>query len=208
VSGNPALSPERVLGAEVGVAREGGGGGATWRVFGEAVGFAKRVDDLIQLRQASAMSSRAFNVGKADLAGLELRGRLRWGRWLDLAANYTYQRAVDAGDVAHTRGRPLPRRPEHELFVRPRLRVAGERLSVTPRLSYTSGTFLDPANLLPTPPRALLGLEADLTLGGGVTLTLTGENLLDQATEDFQGYPLPGRSAFASLRWRWLGAQP
>jgi iron complex outermembrane receptor protein len=168
------------------------------------VGFSKRASDLIQLRQASATASKAFNVGEADLAGLELRGRLNVGRWLDLTANYTFQRAVDAGAAPHARGRSLPRRPDHELFVRPRLRLLPDRLTVTPRLSYTSRTFLDAANLQSTPSRLFIGLELDLALGAGLSLGITAENLLDQRTQDFQGYPLPGRSVFASLQWRWV----
>lgn len=206
IVGNPALRPERVLGVELG-ARTASVGRRSWGWSGQAVGFSKRAEDLIQYRQASLQTSRAFNVGRADIQGIELRARLRLGRRLDVIANHTWQRAVDAGDTPHTRGQRLPRTPDHELFVRPRLRLFRGGLVIAPSVAFNSAMVLDPANLHRVGPRTLLGLQIDVALPLDLTLKLTGVNLLDERTEDFQGYPLPGRGVHAALGWRWIGGK-
>ena len=85
--------------------------------------------------------------------------------------------------------------------------------------SLASLVYLDRANLRPMPPRWLHHLAAGAQLGGGFELQLSARNLTDQrvaevavrgapsgtgtaAVADFIGYPLPGRSYFASLVWR------
>ncbi len=205
IVGNRDLVPERVLAAELALQADIEAADRGWRVFGEAVGFVKRAQDLIQYRQASLQASKAFNVGAADIHGVELRTRLRLGRCFEVAANYTWQRAVDAGDVPHTRGQRLPRRPDHELFVRPRVRLLGDALVIAPRLAFNSAMVLDPANLHRVRHRRLLGVDVDVRVPWDLVVKLTADNLLDERTEDFQGYPLPGRSFHAALGWRWIG---
>lgn len=208
--GNPGLRPERGIAVDLGI---GGAPGATQL---EAVGFARRVQDLIVWRQGPQGVSRAENVDEATLAGLE--GALAWSRGgLSLGANGALVRAVDTSDDPTYRGNQLPRVPVASAELRGALSRGPIRLALD--LSWAAGSFADAANFVPQPSRALLG--GTLTAGpwDGWALELDVRNALDRivatvprdplvddgtttpaAVVDLGGYPLPGRTFLLTVR--------
>ena len=99
---------------------------------------------------------------------------------------------------------PLPGRPGSEGS----LRLSYARAAWRPfgELHVVGAHFLDRANLTPRPARALLDLGlAVAPRSGPLEATFECRNLTDRRVFDFGGYPLPGRSFFAGLRYRYDG---
>lgn len=219
---NPTLRPESAWSTELGL-RASGTLLSRLQLSLEAHGFHRRTDDLIDvLRDGPTL--RARNVGTATAAGLELEARARLGELVAAQLSYTFLEARDQTDVPERRGKLLPGRPPHSVW----LRLDGGLPFLAARafyeLDYASYVFLDPANLQPRPGRALHALG--LQLGplpksrAGLQLAIEMRNLLDtrsvevqlplsprgQLTKvplaDFFDYPLPGRALYATLSVR------
>ena len=82
-------------------------------------------------------------------------------------------------------------------------------------------TYLDQANLMTVPSRALVGAGVRVELGGGLAAAVAVENATDEriqhlpldppprpdltetptALADLAGFPLPGRTLYVSLDW-------
>jgi iron complex outermembrane receptor protein len=140
-----------------------------------------------------------------------------------MQASYTLLHSEDRSDDPARRGQPLPGRPRHDVFVRwsagPTFWAKG--VSIEPRVFYTvdyiAGTFLDPSGRFELPPRAIQGVGTEVHFADAVHLAVEVRNLLDVRTafvtlpvaaarpqrvavSDFIGFPLPGRSVWATLR--------
>lgn len=221
IVGNEGLRPER------GAAIDGGfvlgrrlRRGVDLRA--QAAGFWTRAEDLIQWVQTGPVI-QPQNIAGARLRGLETGLHVEAWRTLTLDANYTLLATTNESPEASMRGKSLPGRPLHELFARAALRrrFRPRGVAVEPHLFYTlehvAGTFLDPSERYGLPPRTLHGLGAELHLRDRLHLVVEVRNLLDTRVTtwtppiagarpltvpitDFIGYPLPGRSAWVSLR--------
>jgi len=218
--GNEGLRPERGLAADGGIVldveRE------RFAAHAHVAGFWAKSRDLIQWVSAGSVA-RPENVAGARVRGLEASTRIAAGEMVELVAHYTLLDAVDRGPDPARRGRALPGRPRHDLYVRPSFgrtfRVRG--VPVEPRLSYTvelvARTYLDPHERYVLPPRLLQGVGLELHVAERVHTGVEVRNLLDVRTAtvvlpiagdrpsavpvaDFIGYPLPGRSVWATLR--------
>lgn len=78
------------------------------------------------------------------------------------------------------------------------------RLRGEVRWLYQSSRYADTAGLAVIPAQSALDAELlAATPGDHVTLRVRATNLLDTARYDVVGFPLPGRSAFASLEVTW-----
>jgi iron complex outermembrane receptor protein len=212
VVGNPALRPERSLQGDLGLAWEHGEA----RI--EAVAFHRRVTDLIALAQTAQGVARPENVELASVTGAEAaadaESDLAWA-----GTNVTVQRAVDRSSDPTYAGNQLPRVP---------VVAAGIRMGVTPGpvragwdFTWTAGTWLDRANFTQQAPRPLLGVTAavrDRTGAWWVEVDvrnvadrivqpaladplLPASGTVDRPVEDLLGFPLPGRTAWLTVRW-------
>jgi vitamin B12 transporter len=215
--GNPELRPEVAWSADLGLAWQAENAGPLDVGRLELAGFASSVRDLITYVQNSQSTVRAENVGRAEIAGVEASGRALLADLVSLEANYTFLHAINRADAPYLEGRQLPGRPAHELYAR--IELADRFGEFAARLSadviYSGLTYLDQANLkdagLGT---ALVGLSLGVErVPERLELTLEVKNLLDTITvedrrgrerpvSDFEGYPLPGRTLLATVRWR------
>jgi outer membrane receptor protein involved in Fe transport len=207
VVGNPDLQPEEGLNVDAGFDFVPARLGPLTRLRGEAVFFYRDVDDLIVLVQNSQRVSVPQNVGSAEILGAELSLRFRAWERLGLIANYTYQDARDTSDVPSRRGNQLPGRPLHEAYARAEYHWEGWMPFY--ELSFTSGNFLDQANLQEVESSAVhtLGLQYALPRWP-VTLTFEARNFTDDQVEDFGGFPLPGLTFFGTVAYRWPPPEP
>lgn len=209
--GNPALRPERGVGVDLGVS----GGRDLARA--ELVAFAARQRDLVVWIPTPQGVARPENVGVASLLGVEggVSGEGDRGGG-SLAA--TILDARQRSDDPAYDGRRLPRVPLAELVAAGHLTLGPADLGLD--ASATTATFADAANLRPEAPRVLLGATARLAPAPRLRLELDVRNALGtrtapvprdplvddgrtapRALEDFGGYPLPGRSVTATVRW-------
>ena len=207
VLGNAALRPEAALSLEASIAHDAGwlGDIGWWRI--EVAGFVTWVDDLIQLVQNAQNVSRPENVDAARIAGVEVGTRLDLLEHLHVRGSFTWLDAVNRSDIAARSGKRLPFRPEFQAYLRVEgyhdfgLREVG-RVGVRVELEHLSGNHLDHANLVTLPTRWLLGLGVHATfLDDQLDLDVSVRNVADSRVQDLAGFPLPGVSAMASLRW-------
>ncbi|HUT55280.1 MAG TPA: TonB-dependent receptor [bacterium] len=203
--GNTGLMPERGVNFDLGFACRGYGSGPLHDPYLEYAFFQSRVDDLILFFQNSQRTIRAVNIGAARVGGHELSfGFGLFDDWR-LSGNYTFQAAVDQGDVAYWQGNALPLRPMHEAYGR--IEYAPERWKVWAEADYVSGNYWDRANLYQVPDRRVynMGTAVDLYKKNHASLDITVEtkNLADDRIADVAGYPLPGRSYFITVQGKW-----
>jgi vitamin B12 transporter len=219
VIGNPGLTPESVLGGDLGATLQLDS--SPWHGRLTVAAFAYRYDDLIQYVQNSQRVARPENVGAARIDGLEVAAGLDAGRWLTLYLTYTLTDALDASELAGQSGRPLPGRPTHDLYVSITGRVW--QLELEYELDLESENTLDRAGYRVVPERVFHGLAARFSPNAHWTLAIEVDNLTDrrveevplrpaapgtnptssQAVADYLGFPLPGRTVYATVRWAY-----
>jgi outer membrane cobalamin receptor len=199
VTGNPALKPEVSENRDI---------GASWsHSFGaqrdatiEWAHFESRSTNLILYWANSPNTTRADNVLSAHIRGEELSVRVRPLAPLAFMSSFTWQSAIDTGPVAAWYGKRLPQRPARQAWGRADLMRWGARLSG--EIQYIGDNYRDRYNRSLVPSRTLLGASISAPLPGGTRVVLEGKNLSDNHISDVGGYPLPGRSVFASIEWR------
>ena len=219
--GNEGLVPERGLVADGGVTIEHGTRFGS--IVGHVAGFWVQSRELIQWIPAGSIA-RPENVGGARVRGLETSwvARSRADR-LELQVHYTLLDATDRSGDPGRDGNALPGRPRHDLFTRMSFgwEFTPRGVAVEPRMfhqvEFVARTFLDPSGRYVLPPRAFQGIGAQLRIARRFLVAVEVRNLLDLrsttveipvagsrpspvAVSDFIGYPLPGRSVWASFR--------
>ncbi|MBN2343933.1 MAG: TonB-dependent receptor [Deltaproteobacteria bacterium] len=173
-------------------------------------------DNLIAYVQNSQNTVRAENVDKARALGLETSLNIRFLRWFALSGNYTYLETVNRSDKPYHAGRQLPGRPKHEVYMEAEFEKTFGRFfgGAWFNLGIAGQTYLDQANLRENVSgRTLLGAGAAVAYEPmQMTLTFEVKNLLntivltdkgvDKPLQDYDAFPLPGRSVFVTLHWK------
>ena len=220
VVGNPELEAEAGINADLGLIWLAKGFGPLSDLRLELAGFGNWSEDLIAYWQNSQSTIKAGNIDAARVLGIELSTRLRLWRWLGLAGNYTFLHTRNRADNPVYAGKQLPGKPIHSVYGRLACSPTGPGwlAEIWLGANYTAGNMLDPANLKDAGARLLLDLGLRLQLPSqGLTMTLEMKNLLDEIRvdtsagirrpiQDFEGFPLPGRTFLLSLHWQ-LGGQ-
>jgi iron complex outermembrane receptor protein len=197
VEGNPELSTEEGTTTDVGVEfrtespRKG---------FFEAALFWCDREDLIVFLQNSQRTVKALNLESAHVEGVELTARRAFGTALRASASYTLQAATNTGPSPTYHGKRLPYEPKHELFVR--TTWDGGRVAVWHEYHFEGEAYRDranlPENLSPATHVHGAGIRVEV-VPGALSVTLEVNNLMDERIVDVEGYPLPGRTFFATL---------
>lgn len=199
VAGNVDLVSESGVNWDAGLVYRARTAPATGVEHAEVAYYDNRTDDLIRFIQNSQRVSRPHNIGRARTRGLEKRAQVRVLSRLVLAGNYVYQRPENLSLFSYERGNDLPNAPRHRANLRASARA--ERVGLYYEVSRESRHFLDRANLRPVPRRAVHGIGGTVPVAAGVEVAWEIRNLTDNQVADLWGYPLPGRAAFASIRY-------
>lgn len=206
VTGNASLVPEEGLNRDAGVVVAIDRAGPIRAALFEVVYLDNEVDNLILFFPNSQRTSRPVNIGSARIRGVELSAAAGLGRQLRVAANYTHLDAKDTSDIPYYAGNQLPSRPRHEAGASATYARGVWRLTYELRL--IGANFLDRANRQEASRRDLhnvvVGLETPVP---GVTLSFEARNLADDHVTDVAGYPLPGRSFYMTLSYRYSPAK-
>lgn len=198
VTGNADIRPETATNRDIGLVftRE-----RLWlvdRPFLEVAWLDNEIDDLILFFPNSQRTVQPANIGAARVRGVELSLSCRRGP-LRLAGNWTRLDARDRSDIPYYAGNRLPATPEHEAALD--VGWHARRWRVSWELHYIGANFLDRANMQEVASREIHDIAVELrSPGGAVTFTIEGRNLGDDRVSDVIGFPLPGRSVYASLR--------
>lgn len=199
VIGNPRLDPETAINRDIGFVLTPGVLPWSAEVRIEYAYFNNDIDDIITLVQTGPATARAMNIGAARIRGHEVVFNADLLDHLSLDLNYTHQDAEDRGDDINANGKPLPFRPEDELYTRFEVysslgklyyeynfigsnclkRACFSRDRVDERNVHTAGVAFNAADWL--------------------TLRFEARNLSDNQIRDVANYPLPGRSVFSSV---------
>jgi iron complex outermembrane receptor protein len=202
VGGNPALSPERGVTADVGLR-------STQRlpdglvVSVDAFAFTRKVDDLVAYRRATFATVRPYNVASATVRGGEIAAvvgvsRLRLDEGLTL---------LDARDDATSLQLPFRAR----LISATRLSISlGDLLGTRAAdagvtVVHQASRYVDEAGLTVLPHQTTVDVDAAVAFGlGAGALTVRGRvtNLTERARYDYVGYPLPPRQGFMTVETR------
>jgi iron complex outermembrane receptor protein len=205
IVGNPDLRPERAESVEAGL--EAQIKHADLPMTLGLTFFKKDIRDMILLVPNSQFSLRPENIDAADIRGVEMSARFFLRKRLRVFTNYTYQRAINKSAVSYLRDKYLPLRPLHDFhggvdLVFPKWETGVEadftgavfRDRTNEYLSYQPGRWVYNAHVLLAP----LG-RGDRELLIGVEV----KNILDERMEDVIGYPLPGRTLYGTISYRF-----
>ena len=226
IVGTPTLQPERGPSAELGgvwAPAAALAGGAIDRVLVEGDVFATRPRDTIVFVTTAGFTAHAENIGRSQTYGAELVASARVWHTLSLTANLTELATEQISDDVNFNGKPLPREPAQIAYVRADYvqAIARHACSLWLDTSYQSESFLDNASLGRVPARVLVGTGARVEVAARIALSLAVENLADvrvaqlpldpppspsftttpTALADVAGFPLPGRTFYASVDW-------
>ncbi|MGO4573238.1 TonB-dependent receptor plug domain-containing protein [Microvirga sp. 2TAF3] len=200
IYGTPNLSPERSIGADIGIDQRL----LDDRLTLSATVFANRFRDLIDFSfdPASCPPTNPFgcylNVARARTSGVELSADVDViPSWLRVKAVYTHLDAFD--QETHLR---LARRPQDEgrigLIVTP---ITG--LSIEPSVVFVGTRFSSPGEQNKLAPYARLDVYADYKISDTFSMYVRAENLTDARYQDIYNYGTAGRSFYAGLRATW-----
>ena len=207
VIGNPALKPEKGVNADFGIVYTRDTLGPFTHLRAETTGFVSFVDDLIVLVQNSQRTAVPRNVASARVLGTEATLATTAFEHVHLSLNYTFQDARDESGIPARDGNQLPGRPEHALYARTEYHLGPGQVFY--ECDFLAKNFLDQANFREVDSRTVhtIGLASRLPWPA-FEVTFELRNFTNNQIEDIGGFPLPGRSVFGSIRWRWQGTSP
>ena len=192
--GNDDLVAEEGINADLGI---------TWNPFAsltiDSSLFASWRDELIATVFDARGVGRAINVGKARIAGIELGANWQMNKQLSFRANLTTQDARSLQAFNAFDGKQLPGEAKHAAYLR--LQHSHKKWRTFIEADGAWDRFYDQANVLPAKNRWLQNIGADWEHG---RWTVSGaiSNITDQAVEDFNGLPRPGRAYSISVTTR------
>ena len=185
-AGNPNLDPERVVTAEAGARLHSGPWSASLAYYSSTA------SDLIVWTAGDDWVWRPENVDDVELSGWEV----------DLGADFEAFAVGYAGDFGSATnvetGKAPPYRPDAQSYFWWRTRWDFFRAEL--RIRSVSAAWVDVANTETIGAYTVADLWASFDLPvRGVALNVEGRNLLNQAYETRQGYPLPGQEWAVAL---------
>lgn len=203
--GNTDLEPEKGVNYDLGGVYHYSGSGFINSFYLEYAYFHSEVDDMIIFFQNSQRTIKAINIGGALVWGHEVSMSVELMDVLGISGNYTFQSAVDQGDVTYWRNNELPMRPMHEAYLKveyepvPQVRIWAD-------YTYMSENYWDRANLYEVDPREIVSAGVMVEKEWNSTaysFSLEGKNLGDNRVSDVAGYPMPGNSMFVTVRAKY-----
>jgi iron complex outermembrane receptor protein len=191
---NPALKPERSIYADLAL------GHRTAISWVSAGAFYSTYQNLISYEYYPPLLAKAYNFNSAQVYGLEVEGELKPSPLVSALLGYTMLFSQNLRDDPRYYLKELPYRPRHKVYAR----VAGGPpiARLRSELNFQSQQFFNRTETLSVPARAMLnaGISSELLSSPQITASFEVKNLLNVQTQDLDGYPLPGRAAYLTLR--------
>lgn len=197
--GNPELEAEEGLNFDIGLQY-----GRSWvdgrvnRLSGKVVFFYSQVDEMIARTYNARGIGKAENISEAIVHGMETRVSAEVFDNFRLIGQYTYQDAENNSRIASFDGKQLPGRFRHSWLGRAEYNPG--RLKFYTEYISESDMYYDSANLLEASAKTEINCGLSWLLDSW-RFSLEARNISDERYEEFNGYPLPGRSFFASIKY-------
>lgn len=212
IIGNTKLEPEKAVTTEAGLGFETRSDFLDGKL--EVIGFQRKIDDMILLVPNSRFTLRPENIDNAQIDGVEVTSNAKIMNFIKLYVNYTYQRAINTSDERSVEGKFLPLRPLHESTSG--FSFFSDFWEAGTEVVYVGAIFRNRTNEPDawSPPSWIWNLffsyaifqvkdkkkeriEEELTIG------LQIKNLQNRRNTDITEFPLPGRTAFITLNWKF-----
>jgi iron complex outermembrane receptor protein len=201
VTGNAGLEPEQGLNRDIGIIVSRDRLWGVRRLVFEAIYLNNEVENQILFFPNSQSTSRPENIGSARIRGWELSLSGLIHETFQVSMNFTHLESRDTGEITYYNGNRLPVTPENDMALA--LGIVRPLWSATYEFHYIGKNFLDPANYRETAAREIHNIAIELEpIRRGFSFTIEGKNLGNKRISDVQGFPLPGRSYFATLSYR------
>ena len=203
VLGNADLERERGWSADLGLSSELRFEQVA--AYAQLVGFARFADGLIAYRRSSLGIVRPYNIGRARILGIEIATGVTLFHFARASGSITALDPRDTSDERSTSSDLIPLQsrfvatPRIEFFTPPWDAISLDRASVGASVAYRSSRVADPAGLIVLDEQARFDIDALFAFVQTVTFRARMENVLDVASFDVVGYPLPGRALHATV---------
>ena len=196
--GNPDLQSEKGTNFDVGFE-------AHWTCSGPwlqkaTVGsafFHNNVHDLITWVYDARGVGRSVNISSSLIQGVETSISLEFLKHFRLIGNITFQNPVQENEIEAFDGKILPGRAQESSLVRLEAFYGPARAFA--EYVTEDGLYYDTANLLKAPNKEQVNLGLSFVIRS-FTVTLEAKNVTDDRYQDFNGYPMPGRSGYISVQ--------
>jgi len=202
VMGNPNLKAEKSLNADVGLnflfkkkdffINE---------IKIEYAYFYKRISNLISFISNSQWTMTSENIGESKIYGHEIKADFSVLKYYGISFNYTYQKALDQSDLSYYQGKNLPFLPRHQAFLKNKLFL--NYFSLSYEINYTGVIFRDRLNsdFYYLSKKIIHDLTGHFQPASFLDFTIKIKNITNDQARDDLGYPLPGRSYYATTTY-------
>lgn len=160
--------------------------------------FRSDVDNLITRAYDSRGIGKSVNISEAHIEGIEAEINVDFLKYFRLSGNATWQDPENRSQIKAFNGKKLPGRFEEAYFGRVEAQYEAFKMYIEKIIE--KGMYYDTANLLKAKDKKEVNAGISW-LFHPLLFSFEAKNLGDNQYEDFNGYPLPGRSYFFSLRY-------
>ncbi|MDY6974077.1 MAG: TonB-dependent receptor, partial [Thermodesulfobacteriota bacterium] len=162
--------------------------------------FSSDVDDLITRSYDARGIGKSDNVSEANIDGIEAGIKLEFLNYFRLTGNATWQDTENRSEISAFDGKQLSGRFERSFSGRIEARYEGFKID----FEYVGerGMYYDTANLLKADDKKEINAGVSW-LFRSFLCSFEAKNLKDDQYEDFNGYPLPGRSFFFTIKYSY-----
>lgn len=195
--GNNALKPEKSLNVDVGFELQKDQWGFLHQPLLEGSLFRSERDNLIQMVFDSRGIGRALNIGDGVIEGVEFNATTKLPYGFAFSQNYTYLKpTISKSNIANGEDKQIP-----SVYTRawtPKLKWAQHDFQCSYSIIVEQNKYYDTANLTKAKDKELHHLHFSYNLKK-LNLALDVHNLTDEQYEDYNNWPLAGRSFIFSL---------
>ena len=160
--------------------------------------FKSDVDNLITRVYDARGIGKSLNISEAHIEGVEAGINLDFLKYFCFVGNATWQDTENRSKIKAFNGKNLPGRYEKSYLGRIEARYEGFKVYYEKVIE--EGLYYDTANLLKAENKEEINAGVS-SLFRGILFSFEARNLGDDQYEDFNGYPLPGRSYYFSLKY-------
>ncbi len=162
--------------------------------------FRNDADDLIARVYDSRGIGKSVNISGALIQGIESSAALDIHEWLRLIVNATWQDTENQSGIKAFDGKYLPGRFEKSYLAR--LEARYRNIKLYAEYLREEDMYYDTANLRKAEDKD--EINAGISYGWkNWKFSLDGKNLNDDLYEDFNGYPLPGRAVYTTVKYEF-----
>jgi iron complex outermembrane receptor protein len=164
--------------------------------------FKSDVDDLIARVFDARGVGKSINLPESEIQGLEAGFQVNLLKHFRLLGNATFQDATNQSDIPAFKGKNLPGRWEQSYLGR--VETVFENWTVYLEHLSDKNLYYDTANLLKAEDKQELNAGIQAVFDSWM-LTFEIKNIQDKQYEDFNGFPMPGRAWYFTVKFYPFG---